>query len=51
MDKDTARKAGGSSDERPEYDPPQVERVLSRDELAREMHYAGTTDPSSGAIG
>lgn len=26
---------------RPEYDPPQVERVMDADELAREVHYAG----------
>ena len=27
--------------EQPEYEPPQVERVINGDELAREVHYAG----------
>jgi hypothetical protein len=32
----------------PEYDPPAVEQAISRDELAREMLYAGDPDPSRG---
>jgi hypothetical protein len=28
--------------ERPEYEPPQVERVMNADEIAREVHYAGS---------
>ena len=28
--------------ETPEYEPPQVEKVLDRDELTREVLYAGT---------
>lgn len=28
------------------YEPPMVERVLTADEIAREVHYAGTLDPS-----
>jgi hypothetical protein len=27
---------------RPEYEPPQVERVMGADEIAREVHYAGS---------
>jgi hypothetical protein len=27
---------------RPAYDPPQVERVMNADEIAREVHYAGS---------
>lgn len=46
MDRDVEKMAGAPADQRPEYDPPRVERVVSRDELAREMHYAGTIDPS-----
>jgi hypothetical protein len=28
------------------YDPPQVERVMDAEELAREVHYAGAPVPS-----
>lgn len=31
----------------PGYDPPQVERVIDADELAREVHYAGDITPIS----
>jgi len=31
----------------PEYEPPQVERVMEADELAREVHYAGDIVPVS----
>lgn len=31
----------------PEYEPPQVERVMDADELAREVHYAGISDTVS----
>jgi hypothetical protein len=41
MEEDTEKKAGASVDKQPEYDPPQVERVMSRDELSRESLYAG----------
>jgi hypothetical protein len=30
----------------PRYEPPLVERVLTADEIAREVHYAGSVDPS-----
>ncbi len=30
----------------PRYEPPLVERVLTADEIAREVHYAGSIDPS-----
>ena len=30
-----------------EYEPPQVERVMEADELAREVHYAGDFVPVS----
>jgi hypothetical protein len=30
----------------PRYEPPLVERVISADEIAREVHYAGSIDPS-----
>lgn len=30
----------------PAYDPPRVEHVIGRDELLREIQYAGTIDPS-----
>jgi hypothetical protein len=33
---------------RPEYEPPQVEEVLSADDLAREVHYAGVVPVSDG---
>ena len=29
-----------------EYDPPRVEQVLTPDELAREVHYAGSVSAS-----
>lgn len=36
----------------PRYEPPLVERVLTADEIAREVHYAGSIDPSGrGDIG
>lgn len=31
----------------PEYEAPQVERVIDADELAREVHYAGNGIPVS----
>jgi len=31
---------------RSEYEPPQVERVIDANELAREVHYAGFTRTS-----
>lgn len=34
----------------PEYEPPQVEGVMNADDLAREVHYAGT-QASPGAPG
>jgi hypothetical protein len=34
-------------DRMPEYEPPQVERVMDADELAREVHYAGDAIPVS----
>jgi hypothetical protein len=34
-------------DREPEYEPPQVERVMDADELAREVHYAGDFVPVS----
>jgi len=34
-------------DMEPEYEPPQVERVMDADELAREVHYAGDAIPVS----
>jgi hypothetical protein len=30
----------------PPYEPPLVERVLTADEIAREVHYAGLLEPS-----
>jgi hypothetical protein len=32
---------------KPGYEPPQVERVMDADELAREVHYAGDFVPVS----
>ncbi len=29
----------------PEYEPPQVDKVVDADELAREVHYAGDDVP------
>jgi len=31
----------------PEYEPPQVERVMDAEEISREVHYAGTAQPIS----
>ena len=39
MKKDTS--SAPAPDVKPEYEPPQVERVMDADELAREVHYAG----------
>jgi hypothetical protein len=30
----------------PRYEPPQVERVLTAEEITREVHYAGSIEPS-----
>lgn len=38
---DETNRKGTSSETRPEYEPPEVERVLDRDELGREALYAG----------
>lgn len=43
--KDSASAQG--ADRKPEkYDAPAVERVMSAEDLAREIHYAGTQNPS-----
>lgn len=34
----------------PKYDPPQVEEVIGAEEIAREVHYAGTV-PISDILG
>ena len=38
---DERRNESPPASKRPKYDPPQVEDVLTADELAREVHYAG----------
>ena len=38
---DERRNESGEASKRPAYEPPQVEDVLTADELAREVHYAG----------
>ena len=35
----------------PKYDPPQVEEVIGADEIAREVHYAGSINPISEPTG
>ncbi len=45
MKKDTSSEP--ASDRKTEYEPPQVERVMDADELAREVHYAGDFIPVS----
>ena len=40
MDEGT-RRTPGPDPKHSEYEPPQVERVMDADELAREVHYAG----------
>jgi hypothetical protein len=43
--KDSASAQG--ADRKPaKYDAPAVERVMSAEDLAREIHYAGTQNPS-----
>jgi hypothetical protein len=41
------RNAPAQDPKHPEYDPPQVERVIDADDLAREVHYAGRSEPIS----
>lgn len=38
------------SPEEPEYEAPQVERVLDADELGREVLYAGRDDGGTGVL-
>jgi len=49
MDDDVRNESERPSAERTEYEPPAVEEMLSADDLAREVHYAG--DPGSPVIG
>ncbi|MGH7566708.1 MAG: hypothetical protein ACREK2_07755 [Gemmatimonadota bacterium] len=42
-----ARNEPAPDPKHPEYNPPQVERVMDADELAREVHYAGEVIPVS----
>ena len=46
---DERRNESATASKRPAYMPPQVEDVLTADELAREVHYAGVQ--VSGIIG
>lgn len=46
---ETRNQAPGPAGEPEDYDPPTVEEVLSADDLAREVHYAGV--PGSPIIG
>lgn len=39
----------GPDEKAAEYTPPTIESVITPDDLAREVHYAGTVD-SSGVI-
>ncbi|HET6616630.1 MAG TPA: hypothetical protein VFH69_02350 [Gemmatimonadota bacterium] len=45
------RKDPAAAQEQPEYDPPKVEDVLTADELAREVHYAGVPTGSEPITG
>lgn len=38
---DELRDESAPAPKRPAYDPPQIEDVMTADELAREVHYAG----------
>jgi hypothetical protein len=38
---DEIQRAHARETEQPEYEAPQVERVMDAEELAREVHYAG----------
>lgn len=41
MEQDSERATHESS-----YEPPRVERVIQKEDLDREVHYAGRPDPS-----
>lgn len=44
MDGET-RNAPTQDPKHPEYEPPQVERVIDAEEISREVHYAGNLPP------
>jgi hypothetical protein len=41
---DETSQASEQSDDRPEYEAPRIESVMTPEELAREVQYAGVTD-------
>ena len=43
---DERRNESAPASKRPAYEPPQVEEVLTTEELAREVHYAGVSTVS-----
>ena len=48
---DELRDESAPAPKRPAYEPPQVEDVLTNEELAREVHYAGVTTVSEPIVG
>jgi hypothetical protein len=44
MENEIQREGEPSAVRRPEYEPPRVESVMSAEDLAREVHYAGVVE-------